>query len=389
MTPDHYDISELINKYLHDTISDIEYSVLKEWLDEDVKNQQLFDDFKKTEKLQARLYILDQVDFDKGWKAVQIKQRKYENRRSIPYLRIAAILVVILGLSFYFSRNQPIKKPQLIAKVQNKIDFLPAGSVAQLELSDGDIVNLAKQSFDINEANGVKIVGENGELTYKNENSNLFKSLIYNTITVPKKGFYKITLSDGTKVWLNADSKLSYPVRFSSFNRKVKLSGEAYFEVNKDNMRPFSVEVQNQTVRVLGTKFNVNTYKNYTKTTLLEGSVMVMVSDKSEKLFPGQEALFDSKDINVYNADIQKVMAWKNGKFLFRKETIMGIMDEVSRWYDIEIVYKGNDFDKKFTGDISRSLKLPEVLEMLRFLSDYEFELKDRNVTVSQKVINQ
>lgn len=386
MKSNKYDISTLITKFLNENISEEENAFLKDWLAENSSNQQFFDELVQTDKIQRGIKLLENIDYDKGWKAVITKQRK-PRAKTLNYIyRAAAVILAVLAISFFFLDNTSDNKRVVTSRAPKKIDLLPAESAAQLQLADGSILNLDNQSFSIEELNGVEVESQNGQLVYTNKDFTPFNTkLIYNILSVPKKGFYKVTLSDGTNVWVNSDSKLSYPVKFNATNRIVKLSGEAYFEVSHDSARPFSVEVADGTIRVLGTKFNVNTYKNQSTTTLLEGSVIVQVSNKQKKLVPGQKALIKSDDIDVSDADIQKDMAWKNGKFVFRKETIDDVMDEVARWYNIEVEYKGKDLDKRFTGDISRSLELPEVLEMLRFLSDYDFVLDERVVTVYKK----
>lgn len=396
MQPKHYVISKLISKSLQNKISNEERAILERWLDSNEQNRVFFENLKDSRRLQSGLTFLEEVDTEDGWRQTARKLRDNEDevlRRKPSYrlifanfMRMAAILILIVGVVLYFTRDKVSDNNDFLSEIPEKSILLPAESVAHLQLSDDQVINITDQHFQLEEINGVNIFGRDGELIYKESNFSIsHKTNAHNILTVPKKGFYKITLSDGTKVWLNADSKLQYPVQFNSLHRTVELSGEAYFEVTQDAARPFYVKINNETIRVLGTRFNVNSYSNFLKTTLLEGSVLITSGNISEKLHPGQEALLFENKINVYNADLEKVMAWKNGEFLFRNETIVEIMEEISRWYNVNITYENKDLQKRFTGNISRDLKLPEVLDMLSFLSDYNFQITNQSVIVKLK----
>src|SRR5690606_18957184 len=159
------------------------------------------------------------------------------------------------------------------------------------------------------------------------------------TLTTPRGGQYQTTLSDGTKVWLNAGSSLRYPLHFPTDKRVVTLEGEAFFEVSHDTKRPFTVRVADTEIEVLGTQFNVNSYRNVT-TTLVAGSVKIANDTGQQLLKPGQEARVE-EHITVHAADIDKVTAWKNGYFHFKDDNMMEIMDQLARWYDVDVTYSG------------------------------------------------
>lgn len=383
MTHLPYHIADLLAKYFHDDINEEERATLKNWVAETEENQNFFKQLKGEDTIQSGVNFLSDLDYRAGWKSVRKKRRLQGIRKLLPYFSTAAVLFICIGAGLYFFKIQSKKEFTLEAKTTGiNSDFLPASSTAQLKLSDGRIIELDKHSFEIDEANGINISGTNGELIYKSTSQG--NAMLFNTILVPKKGFFKLTLSDGTKVWLNSYSRLYYPVSFGKQQRSVKLTGEAYFEVKKDPTRPFTVEISGKRIQVLGTIFNVNAYQSIVKTALLEGSIKVVLNQKTKILVPGQEAIFSNDEIAVKTADIEKVLAWKNGEFFFRKDAIKEIMEEVSRWYDVEILYQGDDYEKKFSGSVSRSLTLPEVLEMLHFLSGYNFKLTGRTVTVYQ-----
>lgn len=379
---DHYYIAELLTKYFNEDINAEEREVLKNWVAESKANQIFFDQLVGDETIQSGVDFLADLNYQAGWKAIKKKRRSQQLVKLMPYLSTAAVLLICIGAGLFFIKFYTAKEtPYKVETSSISNDFLPATSTAQLELSDGRIIDLNKQSFEVSETNGMNISGRNGELIY-NSDTEKTSRLIHNTIVVPKKGFFKLVLSDGTKVWLNSYTRLYYPVCFGKNQRNVRLTGEAYFEVKKDASRPFFVEVSGKNIQVLGTKFNVNAYQAVAKTTLLEGSVKISIKGKSKILMPGQEAIFSNDEIAVRPANTQKVMAWKNGEFFFRKDGIKEIMDEVSRWYDVEILYHGDDYKKEFSGSLSRSLTLPEVLDMLYFLSGHKFKLTGRTVTV-------
>lgn len=211
---------------------------------------------------------------------------------------------------------------------------------------------------------------------------------MYNTVSTPKGGEYQLTLPDGTKVWLNSMSTLKFPVVFAGNERKVELTGEAYFEVAKDKTKPFFVQAKDTKVQVLGTHFNISAFADETevRTTLLEGSVKVDRGMKTIVLVPGQEAsASDSKvGFTVREADLEKVMAWKNGYFVFRDEPLESLMKRISRWYNIEVDYKGDMGSNTFGGKFSKNSTLSELLRSLELTGTVKFKTQERRVTVMQ-----
>jgi transmembrane sensor len=200
---------------------------------------------------------------------------------------------------------------------------------------------------------------------------------------------YRLQLPDQSKVWLNAASSIKFPVSFAGLkNRKVELTGEAYFEISKDKEHPFIVKTTQQEVQVLGTHFNINSYedKQNTTTTLLEGSVKITNENKKEQLLkPGETALVNNTaNILVSPADIKSAMTWKNGDFRFNEERIDEVMLKISRWYDIEVTYHGPISKEKFSGKISRNKNISEVLNMLSYSNAVKFIVEGRRVTVMQ-----
>lgn len=278
---------------------------------------------------------------------------------------IAAAFALLMGSLLYFNREQSLPGIQkdLIAQVE-------AGSnKAILTLSDGSKVDLSgTKQGQIKDQSGISAnYTADGRIAY---NPSQTAALSYNTIETPKGGEYRIELPDGTKVWLNAASSLKYPVTFTnSKERRVELTGEAYFEVAHNPKLPFRVITANQTVEVLGTHFNINSYadEGKTTTTLAEGSVRVASGEKQNTLKPGQQAILQAKgNIAVSAADMESALAWKNGNIIFKSADLQSIMRQVARWYNIKVLYEGKPSNRQFTGGMPRSTRLSVLLDVLK-----------------------
>ncbi|MBB5438320.1 ferric-dicitrate binding protein FerR (iron transport regulator) [Pedobacter sp. AK017] len=304
------------------------------------------------------------------------------------WFKIAAVLLLFAGAIFFKVHLDTQNLPA---------DVAPGGNKAILTLADGSEIildqvgkgNLARQA-------GVQVVKTtNGQLVYTvKESYNSDKGIagnLTNTISTPRGGQYQVNLPDGTRVWLNAASSLRFPLSFAKLNeRKVELKGEAYFEVEKDATKPFIVRSDRQTVQVLGTHFNINSYEDEpdTKTTLLEGAVKVtaLSGAKSEQAFlkPGQQSRISSgsKPINVMRVDPMAEIAWKNGQFFFENESIENIMKQISRWYDVEVVYEDDVAGKTVWGSVTRYANVSKVLSILELTGEIHFKVEGRRIIV-------
>ncbi|HEY9340535.1 MAG TPA: FecR family protein, partial [Hanamia sp.] len=307
-------------------------------------------------------------------------------------MKWAAVASVLLLISmggyfgFYNKNEGPVDISKTINKhIQPNKDVAPGGSKAILTLADGSIINLdSAQNGTLATQGNIKVIkGEDGQLLYyvDQENSN---AVGYNTISTPRGGKYEIVLSDGTKVWLNAASSLKFPASFTGKIREVVLTGEGYFEVAKNAMMPFQVKVDHMTVEVLGTHFNVNAYSEEPdiETTLLEGSIKIKKAGKVQILSPGEQAKFTSSGIFINkNADLQQVMAWKEGFFLFDNTDIYTLMRQVARWYDVEVNFEGKIAVEGFTGKISRNVPLSKFLKVLE-LNEMHIKTEGKKITI-------
>lgn len=382
MKPDQYHIAALISKYLCDALTDEEHMVLEQWLNEKEENRLLLESFRNgSHRVQDDMDFIHALDTGAAWKVFETRIRQQRWKRMRRYIGYAAAVVVVACIGVWFSL---VDDTQESAQVQTTNvfhnDVAPGSNKALLTLADGRTVDLETYMDSVHEQGGTTITGGEGQLTYSTQDV-VTQELIYNTLVIPKAGTYQLTLSDGTKVWLNAMSELRFPVQFNRQERRVFLKGEAYFEVAHDAGRPFRVEVNDTEVEVLGTHFNINSYAEVT-TTLVEGSVKVYNEDEEQLLSPGQEAKV-GEHIAVYNANMDKVMAWKNGDFYFKSDNMVEIMEQLSRWYDIQVNYNGTIPQTGYNGSISRNVNLSEVLEMLTFASGAVFSIKEKQVSVT------
>ena len=281
-------------------------------------------------------------------------------------IAVAASVLVAIGIGTFVAFQNKDEAPVMIVS-KPKSDKAPGKTGAILTLSDGSKIVLDSLGNGlIANQNNTTVSKKNGGLVYKSGNNS---ELVYNTMTTPRARQFNLELSDGTKVWLNASSSLTFPTSFASNERKVILTGEAYFEVAKDKKRPFRVSVNEMQVNVLGTHFNINAYDDEAaiNTTLLEGSVLL--SEKSQKVLlkPGQQAQKQKKGTIVVNnkVNIDEVMGWKNGVFYFENANLQTVLREISRWYDVDVVFEKGVPVRTFEGEIQRNLKLSQVLKIL------------------------
>ncbi|MGN6417981.1 MAG: FecR domain-containing protein [Pseudobacter sp.] len=309
--------------------------------------------------------------------------REIRTARTAIYLRrwwVAASVMLILGAGIFFWVSNSKTNEEI---VQRPVDVAPGREGAVLTLADGKQVMLDEVKDSVVALQGgatARVV--NGQLVYEGRGN----EAVFNSMSTPKGRQYNLKLPDGTQVWLNSESSIRYPTVFNGKERKVEVTGEAYFSVTKNNKMPFIVKVNAQTdIQVLGTEFNVNAYTNEAaiNTTLLEGSVRVHADKLSQILSPGQQAQIgqDKKIRLVKEVDIDKVIAWKNGYFNFNDADLHEIMRQLERWYDIEVVYAKPVQPVEFRGKLERSLSLSQVLEGLQ-LMQVNFRIEGRKVII-------
>ncbi|EDM37747.1 putative anti-sigma factor [Pedobacter sp. BAL39] len=306
------------------------------------------------------------------------------------WMKVAATLLIMLGTSLLLYKYTINTSNDLASQGE---DILPGRAQAALTLADGSVVSLSDQPrgrLALQDGIPVKKT-DDGEIVYDTDKEALATSHAFNKIVTPKGGQYRVILPDGTKAWLNAASSLSYPLKFKSGERRVRMTGEVYFEVAKvilpgSGIRvPFYVDTEKQQVQVLGTHFNVSAYQDepVVKTTLLEGSVKVLSRNgHSAMLRPGQLAVLAGK-IEVKKADMEQEMAWKNGDFIFRGETLESALRRVSRWYDVQVDCPEQLGKLRLNGMISRNQPLSTIIDMIQLTKLAKITVKERRLIVT------
>ncbi len=270
------------------------------------------------------------------------------------------------------------------AKPDQGEDIQPACNCASLMTSNGQEIKLeTKKTGEVIAQSGVKVTKTaEGQLVYTADPAIAGAAAVMNTLTTPLGGKYKVLLSDGTSVILNSGSSLEFPIGFHGTERRVKLSGEAYFEVTKDPLKPFIVQSGVGITRVLGTKFNVSNYPDepVSRTTLLEGKVQFSGNGETAVLQPGQQASLNKKGLQVATVNAEEAMAWKDGLFIFNNEELSVIMRQLGRWYDVDVDYNTIP-DRRLYVKISRDVNLSEVLGQFALTSNLKFKVEGRRVS--------
>lgn len=316
------------------------------------------------------------------------------NRRPSSYKWLVgiAVSIAVAGLNIWFwdKENYAVKGPQQAEVIKDTVHPVPGTNKAMLVLADGSIVALDSASDGTIATQGhTRVLKQGaGELSYEAGAQMPGGEVQYNKLSTPYGGQYRIKLPDGSRVWLNAASSIRYPTAFTGKTRTVSVTGEVYFEVEKNTARPFVVQTGKMGVEVLGTHFNVNCYDDepVTRTTLVEGSVRVSTAGAAQEiavLKPGEQAQWKQEDhkMNIRKVDVESVTAWKNGYFHFDGTPGTEVMRQVSRWYDVNIDINGK-VGRHFRGMIPRNASLDEVLHMLSLTGEFKYKTEGRTVRI-------
>jgi ferric-dicitrate binding protein FerR (iron transport regulator) len=297
----------------------------------------------------------------------------------------AAILLIGSMAVYRFVFNKQTASDITKTNIEKPI-IVPGGNKAILTLADGTTVILdSAANGNIASQGNTKLIKVDGQLAYNTSGKS--NEILYNTVSTPRGGLYNLILADGSKVWLNAASSLRFPATFIGKERKVELTGEAYFEVAKNAAMPFKVEVNGMNVEVLGTHFNINSYADEAtiNTTLLEGKVKVTSVLNSQLLSPGQQAQLNANGQISLNkkVDVDEVMSWKNSLFSFNTIDITGIMRQISRWYDVDVSYQGKISTETFSGMVSRNSNISQVLKIME-QTGVRFKIEGKKIVQMQ-----
>lgn len=416
-----YSAKQLLERYIAGTCTAEEQAIVESWHLKELERKNFEPDPNHLEQAHGDI-----------WRSIDSRSKDNFPKPLLkrPLFRYAAAAIVILTISaalFFIQKNSGHTSVKELLVKSGK-DFVPGGNKAILTLDDGSKISLT-DAANGNLANqtGISITKTNdGQVVYKIDSKAAQTAAAirpkYNTITTPKGGQFQIDLPDGSKIWLNAASSLKYPLIFKNGSRTVELTGEAYFEVAKAK-QPFVVKSDGQEVKVLGTHFNINSYadEGSTKTTLLEGSVLVspLLSSRAHEtssgqtvakdtdlskagmtkgvgndtglkdeviLKPNQQAILNTNNIiKVQEADIENEMAWKNNLFIFKGESIKSIARKLSRWYDVEFSFEGNAANLSYVGIVSRSKNISSVLSIMEGAGNVHFKVDGRRITIISK----
>jgi len=401
---DIYHIRDLILKHFRHELDADEHVQLQKWIGSSPTKEQFLLEFTDDEKLLQNL--IEWRDTGTWKESIQRKiDDRFRDERRVVRLRwlkiaVAASTILVAGLLTFWmvARQKSDKKPLPSTSVANisKNDVAPGGFKARLTLANGSTVVLDSADNRIIGKQGSTVVkSKDGQLIYEQKGKQ--NEILFNTLSTAKGETYATILSDGSKVWLNSESSVRYPVAFSGDVRKVEITGEAYFEVapsvvslengQKDKIS-FIVDASGVEVEVLGTHFNINSYidEDEVKTTLLEGRVKVhsKTNNAIAILQPGQQAKLDKhlQELNKLDeVDVDAEVAWHYGRFQFSSASLQAVLRQLSRWYDVDVVYQGNIPQRSFSGKISMTDRLAQVLKTLES-NDVHFRIEGKNIIV-------
>lgn len=381
-----YYITGLIRcKIQQQHLSTQEDEVLHKWCNECAENASFYERMRNEKELAQSVNRYLATDTAQRWAEFHAQHIQRKNKlRPMWQAWSAAVLLLSISISvlFYFYKRDTSNFSMGRDALVNQDSMpSPAGNRATLVWADGSRIELSGKHSGL-------IVGE--KLAYEDGSQLSEAKTTSATLRTPKGGQYRVELPDGTKVWLNAASSLQYPGRFDGDQRKVMLSGEAFFEVAHNPKQPFVVETARQQLSVLGTVFNINAYdeEEQTTTTLLEGKVALQSKAKMGKpilLDPGKQSILLADQFKVTAVDKQEAIAWKEGKFVFNGSDIYAVMRQIERWYDVEVTYEGDMSNVLFTGSLSRFADIRTVAEKLELTQEIKLTIQGRRITVRKR----
>lgn len=377
-------IAEIIHRYFNGKISEEERLSLKEWLSESAHHREILEnycdaDYPAKSKQGHQLFEVNQ-----GYEKFIQGKRCIDRHRIIRRITtIAAVFICIccIGggiffLDLYYKNSMQIKSETTAIR--------PGRTCATLVLDNGRKISLSDSLFQhvIQSSGEVNIMGK--QMNYQPLDS--VEELVWNKVYTPRGGEYSLLLSDGTRVWLNAETELRFPVAFVGGSRVVELKGEAYFEVAKDTMKPFFIKTSQMAIRVLGTSFNVKAYENEAEqTTLITGSVEAIKSKLKQKIVPGDQLILKGDAFEVRQVDVNTFTAWKDQRFVFDDEVLDGIIRKLERWYDVQFFIRNASVrELRFTGNLPKYENLDKVLKKLELATHIHFMQKGRTVVVEE-----
>lgn len=378
-------IYQIIHSILADEATEEERRLFTEWLDASEANRAEFAQLKRLYQVTSR-HTVPEKDFDTDSAWLQVRQQTIGKKKTfrIPiWTRYAAMIAIVIatGLSFLSKRPQA----PMISEVNMEEFDQPT-----LLLENGEKIALTKESFSMKEKDVVIKNDAKNELVYETNKEEKETTIKNNHIVIPKGKTYQLLLSDGTKIWLNSETELTYPTRFAGDKREVTLNGEAYFQVAKNKEKPFIVNANGMEVQVLGTSFNVSCYTtdNIFSTTLVEGSVSVKTEHTgAETITPSEQFTFNRENIqtDVQTVNTELFTSWIEGKYIFKNATLEEIVKKLQRWYDFSINYEDEGLKHNHYSLIAdRKTNLDELLEVISYTSNVKLERTNNIINIKR-----
>lgn len=381
-------ISRLIARKIVCKLSEAEEQELSDWLTKSERNRELYNRLLSAENMRLYQNKRNSINSTEYWDKVEriIHPRKMTSIKYIGYIAAA----VLFGLIYLWQLQRP-DTVDLSAGIVKDQAITPGTVKATLVLSDGKQVDLDHVKDDSLEVDGMKIYSDKVIVSEKEITKT--EEIEWNKLLVPRGGEYNLVLSDGTKVYINSDSRLEFPAKFIGKTREVRLYGEAYFQVTSLAEHPFIVKTENMDVRVTGTEFNIKAYKedHLIQTTLIQGKVSVAMGKERQEireLAPSQQAEFNTtnNNVSVRTVDVNSVIAWKNGQFIFKGNRLDDIMATLSRWYDFDLVYQnGKVRELVFAGKLNRLENIDSMLEIIASTNKVRINVEDKTITFGTK----
>ena len=382
-----FEIARIIQKSLKGKLSESEERQLSGWRKVSDENERAFQRMISEDFYTIGMEKLEMYDSRVAYG--RFLQKKYQQRRKRRFLinmaRVAAVaLPFVIALVLYVGLNreeEQMVRPSLASNI------LPGTSKAVLTLANGQMIPLGKEATDSTIITDGTLISASGSgVTYASGVES--ESVVYNKLEIPRGGELCLTLSDGTRVWLNSETSIQYPVAFGAKERRVFVQGEAYFEVAKDAKKPFTVQFMSSSVTVLGTSFNIRAYpeEKRSQTTLAEGSVRIYSPGSSMLLKPGEQAEVSalSGEMVKQEVEVKNFTSWKDGRFVFEQQPLEDIMRTLERWYDIRVIFKDEGAKRiSLSGNMKRYGDFSQVMKMLQMTGDVRFELHGNDVYIT------
>ena len=380
---DIFKLAKIITRSFEQELSAQECQELEKWLAESDRHKEQYEQFKTIEFLKQKSQERTVIDWQKDCQVfLSRKKQKHISIRRILQYAAAAVFLLSIGTALWLYERPAV--PEFIAE-----EISPIRKKAILTLAQGEQISLSDSTFtQLKDQSGTHINIQGSQVTYSNQGNDTTTTR-YNTLRTPRGGEYMLTLADGTKVWLNAESTMRYPVEFVGDERIVYVEGEAYFDVKKDESKPFVVRSGQTDVKVMGTSFNFRSYpdENGVLTTLVSGAV-IMASRESKqeiRLEPGEQGALDKESgcLSKRTVDTYLYSAWKDGRFVFLDTRLEDLFHVLARWYDLQVFYvHPGAKDIRFTGDLNKSEDFGTILKIIENNERVEFEVNERTVSV-------